>query len=174
VVTAEVPPGEPSAGGPEDPGGDDGAVATAPSPHTGGNGRRRRALVVAAVVLIAAIIAAVLLFAATNVVGNTGPLGVNNDVRLTVTPQRGGCNTTFDFVATGTLHGTGTMVYRFDQSDGLTSGNISLPVTSNEHSFRLTRQWRLQDSLDVPETLTFRIVQPSSHTATQMISYTCA
>ena len=38
--------------------------------------------------------------------------------QATVSPASAGCNTTFAFVASGSLSGTGTLVYRWEQSDG--------------------------------------------------------
>ncbi len=59
----------------------------------------------------------------------SGPLTLGSDATLTATPVTGGCNTTFSFVGRGSLSGTGTLVYRWEQSDGQVTADTSLPIT---------------------------------------------
>jgi hypothetical protein len=151
------------------------ADAAVTPPGTPPRRRRRWPFVLALVLVVAvAVGAAAILLGAAPVVTNAGPLGVNNDVRLAVTPQRGGCNTTFRFVATGTVHGTGTLVYRFEQSDGRMTPDTPVTITPQDVSFRFTHTWRFQESQEVHATMTFRIIAPTGRSSTQAIDYSCA
>ena len=104
----------------------------------------------------------------------SGPLALGHDATLTVSPASGGCNTTFVFVARGSLSGTGTLVYRWEQSDGLASADTSLPITADEGSYQLTQAWRLQGSQSVDGTMTLRILQPAAMTLTRTFHYACS
>jgi hypothetical protein len=104
----------------------------------------------------------------------TGPLTVGTDVKLAVTPQQGGCDTTFNFEATGSLSGTGTLVYRWERSDGQQTADIPVAITANEGSFRFTMPWRILGKQKLDAQMTFRIVSPTQRTASRAISYNCA
>lgn len=110
--------------------------------------------------------------------GNPGPLSVGNDVQLTATPQSGHCDPSthrldFQFVATGTLNGQGTLVYRWERSDGRQSDDIPVTITSDEGSFKFTTTWSIQGNQTFQGTMTFRVVSPTSRVVNQAISYTC-
>lgn len=139
--------------------------------------RRRRRLSPFALLVglgvLALIGAAVLLFGGGGGPPNAGPLQVGNDVKLSVEPPSGGCNTTFTFVATGSLHGSGTLTYQFVQSDGHGSDPTPVTVTSDEGSFRFTRSWRLQDTQTVNGTMTFKVLSPQAHSVAQTFTYAC-
>src|SRR5260370_94397 len=101
--------------------------------------RRRRVIALVAFLVVAAAAGATIGgLVAGGVIGggsdNTGPLRIGDDVRLVASPTQGGCNTNFHFSATGTVHGVGTLVYRFERSDGSASADTSLPITSDEGS----------------------------------------
>jgi hypothetical protein len=141
------------------------------------DGRRGRGLLLVAVaaVVAAAVVAAVILLAGRGGGGtsSTGPLTLASDVRLVVTPATGGCNTTFSFVGRGSLTGTGTLVYRWEQSDGQVTADTSLPITSNEGAFQLTQAWRLQGSQKVDGTMTLHILKPVDRRISQTFHYSC-
>ncbi len=138
--------------------------------------RRRRGLLLLAVAALlgAAVVAAVLLFVGRNGErSSTAPLTIGSDATLLVTPHTGGCNTTFSFVGTGSLSGTGTLVYRWEQSDGQITADIPLPIRSDEGSFRLTQAWRLQGSQKVDGNMTLHIVKPVDRRLSQAFHYGC-
>jgi serine/threonine-protein kinase len=139
--------------------------------------RRRVVALVAFLVVAAAAGATIGGLVAGGVIGgggdNTGPLRIGDDVRLAASPAQGGCNTNFHFSATGTVHGVGTLVYRFERSDGSASADTSVQITSDEGSFNFTQDRRLQGSQAPQETVTFRIVSPTERTAQATVHYSC-
>jgi hypothetical protein len=135
---------------------------------------RRLLLVVLAVLVVAAVAAAVILLVGRGGgASSSGPLTVGSGATLTVTPATGGCNTTFSFVGRGPLSGTGTLVYRWEQSDGQVTVDTSLPITPDEGSFQLSQAWRLQGSQKVDGTMTLHIVKPVDRRLSQAFHYTC-
>ncbi|HZB97859.1 MAG TPA: hypothetical protein VE219_04595, partial [Candidatus Sulfotelmatobacter sp.] len=105
---------------------------------------------------------------------NTGPLTIYDDVAVKATPTQGSCGTAFTFVATGTLRGVGKLVYRWERSDGGTSPDESVDITSDEGSFRLQESWKILGPHSPTATMTFHILRPSTKTASASVSYTCA
>jgi hypothetical protein len=93
-------------------------------------------------------------------------------VALTATPQLGGCNTDFGFVATGTLSGQGQLVYRWERSDGQQSSDIPVTIT-DQRSFRFTITWRVIGRQRLQGTMTFRLVRPDQRAVSRTISYSC-
>jgi serine/threonine-protein kinase len=104
---------------------------------------------------------------------NSGPLSVGTDVKLTATPQQGGCDTTYNFVATGSVTGAGTLVYRWERSDGQQTPDISVAITPKEGSFKFEIPWRIIGKQKRDERMTFRIVSPTARSVSQPISYSC-
>ncbi|GAC1337417.1 MAG: hypothetical protein NVSMB29_01750 [Candidatus Dormibacteria bacterium] len=100
------------------------------------------------------------------------PLTIDRAVQLSVTPAQGGCDTTFKFTATGHLHGTGTMTFRWKQSDGLETPAVSVPITADEGSYRFTQKWRIKGA-QTAGSMTFTILQPQQLSATRDFVYTC-
>ena len=105
---------------------------------------------------------------------NNGPLQVGNDVQLSVSRAQGGCDTDFQFVATGSLSGAGTLTYRWERSDGQRSDDIPVTITSNEGSFKFTIAWRVLGKQQFSGTMTFRVVSPTDRVAHQSITYSCS
>jgi serine/threonine protein kinase len=154
----------------------DGARAAPARAPTGGHRRRRLVLPVLAVLVVAAAaVAGALLLASRGGGGaaSTGPLAIGSDASLGVTPATAGCNTTFSFIARGSLSGAGTLVYRWEQSDGQTTADTSLPITSDEGAFQLTEAWRLQGSQKVSGTMTLHILKPVDRKLKQAFTYSC-
>jgi hypothetical protein len=145
--------------------------------RTGATRRRSRGLVLiplAALVVAAVVVAVILLTGRSGGgVSSTGPLALGSDTTLTVTPTTGGCNTTFAFVGRGSLTGTGTLVYRWEQSDGQVTADTPLPITANEGAFQLTQAWRLQGSQKVDGTMTLHILKPVDRKVSQTFHYSC-
>jgi hypothetical protein len=150
-----------------------GRPETAPGrPHR----RRRRALLgaLAALVVAAAAVSAVLVLGGGhNTPAPIAPLVLGPDAAVTVTPQTGGCNTTFVFVARGSLSGVGQLVYRWEQSDGQVTADTSLPIGSNEGAFQLVEAWRLQGSQTVSGSMTLHILKPVARQIVRSFHYSC-
>ncbi|MBJ7609759.1 MAG: hypothetical protein JF887_10090 [Candidatus Dormibacteraeota bacterium] len=151
-----------------------GGEATAAPPR---RRRSRRMYGVAAVALVALITAAaagyLLLAGHGNRPASSGPLAVGSDATLSVNPGNGACNTTFVFVGKGSLTGTGKLVYRWEQSDGQSSSDASLPITADEGAFQLTQAWRLQGTQTVDGTMTLHILRPLDRVLRQSFHYVC-
>jgi serine/threonine protein kinase len=134
-------------------------------------------LIVALVVLVLAGALVIALFATGTIGGskaNSGPLRVGTDAQITVTPSQGGCNTVFNFVATGSVSGSGTLVYRWERNDGRQTADIPVTVTPNDASFRLPGPaWRIDGHQTSELRMTFRIISPSERTVSQVVNYTC-
>ncbi|MHB8717863.1 MAG: hypothetical protein ACYDAC_03080 [Candidatus Dormibacteria bacterium] len=103
----------------------------------------------------------------------SAPLAIGKDVAVAVKPAQGGCNTTFDFRATGSVSGAGELVYRWEQSDGQTSDNQTLRVTALDGSFLITQSWRLQGAQSVNGKETFHILEPTDLAVTTTFQYHC-
>ncbi len=105
--------------------------------------------------------------------GSTGPLTVGTDVKLTISPPSGGCDTAFTFVATGSVSGAGTLTYRWERSDGYHTDDIPVTVTGSDGSFNLPGPaWRISGHQPQLQ-MTFHIVSPTQRVVTQTIPYTC-
>ena len=147
--------------------------------------RRRRWRRVAVVAAVVAVIAAggaaagmILLRGHAPTTGGavtsaSAPLSVGGDASVAVNPARGGCDTTFVFVGRGSLSGSGSLVYRWEQSDGTSSGDTSLSITPQEGAFQLTQAWRLQGSRTVDGTETLHILRPVDRRVSQPFHYAC-
>jgi hypothetical protein len=139
--------------------------------------KRRRGMVLAvlavAVVAAAAVAAVVLLVGGHSAPVSPGPLVVSNNATLDVNPQTGGCNTTFSFVARGSLSGVGTLVYRWEQSDGQVTADTSVPIGSTEGAFQFVEAWRLQGSQSVSGSMTLHILKPVDRKISRPFRYSC-
>jgi hypothetical protein len=142
--------------------------------------RHRRRWIVAAVgvaLVAAAAVTVVLLLTGRGGAGNpapASPLALAGDASLNVTPATGGCNTTFVFVGRGSVRGTGTLVYRWEQSDGQASADTPLAITADDGSFQLTQAWRLQGAQTVDGAMTLHILKPVELILRRPFRYTCA
>jgi hypothetical protein len=140
-------------------------------------GRRRRWIVgIAALALLvaAAAVAGFVLLGRHPAPRPAGPLAIGSDATLTVKPASGGCNTTFNFVGAGSLSGTGTLVYRWEQSDGQSSANMSLPITADDGAFQLTQAWRLQGAQTLDASMTLHLISPVDRTFRRPFHYACS
>ncbi|HWF58511.1 MAG TPA: hypothetical protein VG520_09170 [Candidatus Dormibacteraeota bacterium] len=151
-------------------------AASPPQPAQAAPVRRRRRLfaaLAAMVVVAAAVVAALIVAMGHNAPLPDAPLRIGSDAAVTVTPKTGACNTTFVFVARGSLSGVGTLVYRWEQSDGELTADTSLPIRSNEGSFQLVEAWRLQGSQTVNGTMTLHILKPAARQIARSFRYSC-
>jgi hypothetical protein len=134
-------------------------------------------LIAALVVLVLAGALVIALFATGAIGGSkasTGPLRVGTDAKITVTPAQGGCNTVFNFVATGSVSGSGTLLYRWERNDGRQTADIPVTVTPEDASFRLPGPaWRIDGHQTSELRMTFRIISPSERTVSQVVNYSC-
>lgn len=138
--------------------------------------RRRRLLLVAlsALLVAAAAVSAVLVLGGGRTTpAPLAPLVIGHNAAVAVTPQTGGCNTTFVFVARGSLTGVGQLVYRWEQSDGQVTADTSLPIGSNEDAFQLVEAWRLQGSQTVSGSMTLHILKPVERQIARSFHYSC-
>ncbi len=136
-------------------------------------------LVAIAALGVAAVVAAVvvtLLVArqSTATPSRAGPLRVENDVAVKGSPARGGCGTTFTFVATGTVSGVGRMMYRWEQSDGRSTPDLSVDIDRTVGSFALHQSWRLEGAQEVRGNMTFRVLSPNPRSAGAALTYSCS
>jgi hypothetical protein len=102
-----------------------------------------------------------------------GPLALGSDAKLAVAPQSAGCNTTFVFVGRGSLSGVGTLVYRWEQSDGQVTDDSSVPIGAAVGAFQLTQAWRLEGTQTVNGTMTLHILKPVDRRISQSFHYVC-
>lgn len=100
------------------------------------------------------------------------PLTLENDTKLTVSPATGGCDTVFTATAAGDVDGTGTLVYRWEQSNGQHSADLSVPINSGIGAFNFTWSWDISGPESKPA-VTFHILQPVDRKLTQQIAYRC-
>jgi len=106
---------------------------------------------------------------------SSGPLVIGSDVKVNVSPSSGGCNTVFDFTATGSIvSGSGTMTYRWERSDGYHSPqDIPVTVTATDGSFSVPGPpWRISGH-QAQLQMTFHIVSPTERVVTQTVPYSC-
>jgi hypothetical protein len=126
--------------------------------------------------VVAGVAAALVLAVALALVlrsGSSGPLVVGTDVRLDATSERSGdCVTTVHLIARGSLNGGGTMVYRFERSDGQSTGDTRLDVNGNT-GFEISEDWRFVGVHKGGGTMVFRIVSPTTRQVRHDVSVTC-
>jgi hypothetical protein len=149
--------------------------ARAASPTGGGRSRLINGLIAGTVVVVPIAVGAVIALVVTGAFrpGDPGPLVVQPGVTLTVTPQQGGCNTSFVFTAEGSVQGQGNLVYRWELSDGRTSGDQTRWVGSNDARFRFIEHWPFQGTRTTQGVMTFRLISPNPVTLRQQITYAC-
>jgi hypothetical protein len=138
--------------------------------------RWRRALLAALAALIVAggaVTAVLLLTGGHRTPVAAGPLVLGSDAKLSVTPQSAGCNTTFVFAGRGSLSGVGTLVYRWEQSDGQVTADTSLPIGAAVGAFQLTQAWRLEGTQTVNGSITLHILKPVDRSLSQSFHYVC-
>lgn len=105
--------------------------------------------------------------------GSSGPLVVGTGINLDAVSDHGSdCLTTVHLTATGTLSGGGTLVYRFERSDGQSTGDARLDVNGNS-GFAITEDWRFVGVHSGGGTMVFRIVSPTTREVRRDVSVTC-
>lgn len=154
----------PGAAGPGEPG--------APPARVKRRWRRVLLGLLAVAVLAAGGVAAVLLTSG-HPAGSPGPLTLGKVATLVVSPPAGGCNTSFVFVARGTVTGVGTLVYRWEQSDGQVTTDTSIPIGPSEGAYQLVEAWRLQGSQSVNGSMTLHILKPVERRISRPFRYSC-
>ncbi|MBV8527521.1 MAG: hypothetical protein JOZ75_04330 [Candidatus Dormibacteraeota bacterium] len=99
-------------------------------------------------------------------------LSVSRPVSLHVEPAQGSCTGTFVASATGSVHGAGTILYRWQRSDGEQTGSTALPVSSRDGSFLITQHWQLNGQVS-HASITFELLSPVAMSVTRPLQYTC-
>jgi hypothetical protein len=103
----------------------------------------------------------------------SAPLVVGTDVVRDSTQQTtGDCVTTVHFTAHGSLSGAGSITYRFERSDGQSTGNAQLSLDGNS-GFELTEDWRFVGVHSGGGTMVFRIVSPATREVRRDVSVRC-
>lgn len=100
------------------------------------------------------------------------PLSVGRPVSLRVEPAQGSCNSVFVATATGSVRGSGTLLYRWERSDGEQSASTALPVSANDGSFLITEHWQLSGQVS-HASITFQLLSPIAMTLTRPLQYSC-
>jgi hypothetical protein len=99
-------------------------------------------------------------------------LTVGRPVSVQIQPAAGTCNTVFAATARGPVHGQGTLVYRWERSDGLRTESTRLAVSPGDSSFLVTEHWQLSGQVAHPA-ITFDLINPVAMTVTVPIPYSC-
>jgi Protein kinase domain len=104
----------------------------------------------------------------------SGPLVIGGDVKVQVSPSSGGCNTVFNFTATGSIvSGSGTMTYHWERSDGFHSADVPVTVSGSDGSFSLPGPpWRISGNQSKLQ-MTFHVTSPTERVVTQAVPYSC-
>jgi hypothetical protein len=149
-------------------------------PWTARRRRRRRLAAVAFIVVVLAAVAAWVVIAEKpfgSPASAPRGLAVGAPIRLSVLPAAtGGCHTTFTVVASGPLSGSGTLVYRWEESQNgspATYEQYQLPI-SGDSSFRFTKELGFSGAATIRTSVTFEIVAPERRSASTTVSYVCA
>lgn len=101
-----------------------------------------------------------------------GSLSVGQQVSVQVRPVQGWCNSAFVATARGPVQGSGTLVYRWERSDGEQTANTQLSVRPSEGSFLITEHWQAGGQVSHPA-ITFRLVSPVAMAVTRSLPYSC-
>lgn len=101
-----------------------------------------------------------------------GSLSIARPVSLHVEPAQGSCNSTFVASATGSVHGAGTLLYRWERSDGEQTGSTALTVSPHDGSFLITQHWQLSGHVSHPS-ITFQLLSPVTMSVTRPLEYSC-
>src|SRR5258708_5432577 len=103
------------------------------------------------------------------------PLSLITPINLKVSPSTsGGCNVTFDFIASVQTRGAGTVVYQWERHDGTAPIERTIPVTTDDGSFRADSLWKFNGSQDLPATVTFHLLKPDDLKASATITDKCS
>ncbi|TQK50428.1 hypothetical protein FBY35_0758 [Streptomyces sp. SLBN-118] len=104
-----------------------------------------------------------------------GPALAVKSVTVQTTGQALGCDSTADIVGALSTNGRpGTVTYRWERSDGTTSGLLREKLTRGQKQARLHLLWTFQGKGEYRAAAVLRIVSPTGDTATTRFSYHCA
>lgn len=103
---------------------------------------------------------------------SAGSLKVGMPVSLQVHPVDGSCTHVFVASATGSVHGSGTLLYRWQRSDGEQTATTPLTVSANDGSFLITQHWQLSGQPSRPS-ITFQLVSPVAMSITRPLPNSC-
>ena len=99
-------------------------------------------------------------------------LRVQPPLAVRVQPPAGSCNTTFDVQVDGQVSGHGSLVYRWERSDGARSPDTTLSVALGDTAFRVHEEWTVPLQTRSPA-LTFRLLSPAPMAVTQTLEEHC-
>ncbi|MEU3916833.1 hypothetical protein [Streptomyces sp. NPDC029004] len=104
-----------------------------------------------------------------------GPALAVKSVTVQTTAQTLGCDSTADIVGVLSTNGRpGTVRYRWERSDGTTSGVLREKLTRGQKQARLHLLWTFQGKGEYQAATVLRIVSPTGDTATTRFTYRCA
>jgi hypothetical protein len=104
-----------------------------------------------------------------------GPALAVKSVTVQTTAQALGCDSTADIVGVLSTNGRpGTVRYRWERSDGTTSGVLREKLTRGQKQARLHLLWTFQGKGEYQAAAVLRIVSPTGDTATTRFTYRCA
>ncbi|TME50477.1 MAG: hypothetical protein E6I55_00320 [Chloroflexi bacterium] len=93
-------------------------------------------------------------------------------VSLHVSPAAGTCGTSFTVRASAPVRGAGSLVFRWERSDGGATADTPMRVTSADASFSVAQTWLIQGAQRHPW-ITFDVVSPALISASTPIGYSC-
>ena len=148
-----------------------------PAPPEARRPRRARRVLTGAGLVAGAVAAGLLIGFVVAVIRGTGPaasagLTVDPPLALQVDPPQGSCDTTFAITVTGAVEGRGTLLYRWERSDGLQTQDTQLAIPASNSSFRITERWEIAGPQSQP-TITFRLLSPGPMSISQALPYSC-
>ncbi|MFD1657554.1 hypothetical protein ACFSL4_04750 [Streptomyces caeni] len=121
--------------------------------------------------LPAVVLLGVLLFLAWQ---RFGPSVAVRDVRVSTDSRGPGCDGTADVVALLSTDGRpGTVTYRWERSDGTTSGSLTEKLPRGRSTARLHLLWTFHGEGRYQARATLRILSPGPRTATTSFTYRC-
>jgi serine/threonine protein kinase len=101
------------------------------------------------------------------------PLVVGNDITISMQKsQTGDCITDYVFTAHGSLSGSGTLVYHWEQSDGYKAPDTTIVIT-NQVGMAIDQHWRFQGHRTGSATMTFIVTAPQARSANKTFDTTC-
>lgn len=104
-----------------------------------------------------------------------GPSLAVRDVSVSTAARTLGCDSTADIVAVLRTNGrAGTVTYRWERSDGTTSGVLTEKLTRGQKQARLHLLWTFKGRGEYRASAELRILTPTRHTADTALTYRCS
>jgi eukaryotic-like serine/threonine-protein kinase len=144
-----------------------------PAPRVKGPAARRRVVVAAAAVALGIVAGLVATAARGAQPPPATPVQLAGPLTLTVTPAEGGCDTSFTIRASAPVRGAGSIVYRWERSDGGVTAKTPLQVTTADASIAVTQSWYVSGP-ESPPWIAFQVVSPAPARRAVTLDYACS